>query len=290
MALEGYGKYTTEALDQERTELDRKFGDILKVSVGRNVVRLLPPAAGEASPWKLIYMHFIEMPDGLTIPFVCPKKMSNEPCPICEQAEKLRQSGDAAQFERAKKYFPRRQWYANVIDRNDEEKGPQLLPVGKEILDQINTQIRERLLEDPEFDICDPYGGIDVIINRKGQLQNDTEYKVALRTAKSQLGPDDDTMQTWIDARHDLHAKAKPMSYQEILNSIRAAQTSPGGGGGGGNTRNDRQLPPSRQQQPAPRRTIEASVTRPVETSEDEFDDSEFDDAPPDDDADNIPF
>lgn len=239
MALKGYGSYTPEAAEREKEELEKVFGArVIKMKVGRNVVRILPPKEGRDTPFEMIWTHFVNVGDRTEV-FACPRRMVKKPCPVCSKAEQMKTSGDEAMFEKAKELFARRQWYANAIDRKQPGEGVQLIAAGKEIMDQINM-IRRDLAEDG-IDFTDPYEGIDIVIERTGSKKDDTEYKVATRGIKTcALGEDDEAMQEWIDAMVDLNAKATPPSSEEILDRLRGTRTenaakAVAGKGGGSN-------------------------------------------------------
>lgn len=222
MALKGYGGYKADAMTREKEELDRVFGAaIIKLKVGRNIIRLLPPKEGQDTPFRMVWMHFVPVA-GNDKPevFPCPRKEANKPCPVCAKAEELRSSGDDALFEKAKTLFARRQWYANAIDRKTPTE-VKLLAAGKEIQTQINA-IARNLMEEDRIDITDPYEGIDLVVERSGTGREDTEYTVTQRGAKlTALGEDDEAMQALIDAMVDLEAKAKPPTSEEIMQRLR---------------------------------------------------------------------
>lgn len=247
MALKGYGKYTPEAAEREKEELEKVFGArVIKMKVGRNVVRILPPKEGRDTPFEMIWTHFVDVGDRTEV-FACPRRMIKKPCPVCSKAEQLKTSGDEALFEKAKELFARRQWYANAIDRKNPGEGVQLVAAGKEIMDQINTIRRELAVDDMDF--SDPYEGIDIVIERTGQGKEDTEYKVTTRGLKPvPLGEDDEQMQEWIDKMVDLDAKKIPPSSEEILDRLRGTRSSNttkavAGKGGGGKSSDQASLP-----------------------------------------------
>lgn len=225
MALKGYGSYTPEAAEREKEELEKVFGaKVIKMKVGRNVVRILPPKGDRDTPFEMIWTHFVNVGDRTEV-FACPRRMAKKPCPICSKAEQMKTSGDEAMFKKAGELFARRQWYANAIDRKNPSEGVQLVAAGKEIMDQINM-IRRNLAEDENIDFTDPYEGIDLVIERTGTKKDDTEYKVAVRGLRTTaLGEGDEQMQEWIDKMIDLEAKAVPPSSEEILDRLRGTST-----------------------------------------------------------------
>lgn len=226
MALKGYGQYTPEAAEAEKAEVDKVFGaKIIKFKVGRTAIRILPPKEGQQTPFKMIYMHFVDLPaDDKPAVFPCPRRMANKPCPVCAKAEELRASGDEGLVEKAKKLFAKRQWYANAIDRKNVEEGVQLVAFGKEIMNQV-VGIRKTLAEDG-LDFTDPYEGYDIVVERTGTGKEDTEYTVQARLKPSQLGDDDEQMQGWLDSMIDLEQKATPPTSEEIMRRLKGEKPS----------------------------------------------------------------
>ena len=53
-----------------------------------------------------------------------PKHEKDEDCPFCEAREALLSTGEAADKDLAKKYYPRLMYVVKVIDRDNEEDGP----------------------------------------------------------------------------------------------------------------------------------------------------------------------
>lgn len=226
MALRGYGSYTPEAAEAEKQEVDKVFGaKIIKFKVGRTPVRLLPPKEGHETPFKMIWMHFVDLPaEDKPAVFPCPRKMANKPCLVCAKAEELRTSGDEAIVEKAKRLFSKRQWYANAIDRKQPEEGVQLVAFGKEIMNQV-VGIRKTFADDG-IDFTNPYEGYDIVIERTGTGKEDTEYTVQARAKPSPLGESDEQMQEWIDKMVDLEQKAVPPTSEEIMRRLKGEKPS----------------------------------------------------------------
>lgn len=155
---------------------------------------LFKPAAGEGGRWKDNWIRILppreDLPNdpdtGKTLfyypvavhfyganraPFVCLRKMYDEPCPACAQA---REQNDGK--------GPR--WYAamNVVVLDDEgapkEKLVRIWPCPRTTLDDLAQAIEE--LPEDERDITDPDTGRPVLIRRKGTGTQDTRYQVLL--------------------------------------------------------------------------------------------------------------
>jgi hypothetical protein len=216
--LKKWGSYDAKAAEEEQEFLDKLGeGDFMKLKVGRNVVRVLPPTAdGQTTPFVKTFQHFIELP-GMTkkVSFNCPRRMGNNPCPACAKAEELRKTGNPADYELAGKFLPRLRVYCVVVDRSDEDAGPKVLPIGKTIHEDLVD-----LRNDPDGggDFSHPEDGYDVIIKRTGTGQFDTEYKVTRAREESPMGTDEQ-MDEWLEmmpdmVRHSLVPTAKDIRRQ----------------------------------------------------------------------------
>jgi hypothetical protein len=203
-----YQPYTEEDATHEAEDLDRTAANFLKLSEGRSVVRILPALPGKGygpnknSPFRTVFTHFLRKPgekDALTS--ACPNKEANQHCVACEIANKLKTSGNKADANLAYDFFAKRRVYVSVIDREDPEKGVQVLGVGKTVHEAL-VKIRKDV--DAGGDFTDPVNGFDIIIERKGTGKTDTEYTVMPARKQSPLGNMD-----WIDEQPDLNVFAK---------------------------------------------------------------------------------
>lgn len=86
---------------------------------GLNKIRILPPTWENADHYGLdIFVHYGIGPDNSA--FVCPARMSNEPCPICEEREQTTDEDLQKEMRAVKRVA---MW---IIDRKEESKGPQI--------------------------------------------------------------------------------------------------------------------------------------------------------------------
>lgn len=224
--IQNWGSYDIEAAQDEEEELAKGGGEFLKLEVGRNVVRFLPPKMGARSPFLQVHQHFVDLP-GMPKPasFNCPRMMAKKPCPVCQEIEKLRGTGNPADYDLAGQLFPRLRIFANVISRKNPEAGPQILAFGKQIHKAL---IELRKDEDAGGDFTDPTAnGFDVVIARVGTGKNDTEYSVLAARGASALGDLE-----WIDMQHDLGRYGIVFETDVILRML--GRGGIGGNGGGG--------------------------------------------------------
>lgn len=213
--VRNYGDWGVEQAEADLAKSQAEgAGDYLKLPLGTSVLRFLPPAAGRSSPFVSVKQHFIEIPGGgkdKGVGFVCPKAHGGNRCPACERADRLKATGNKADFEAAKKLYPRTRHFANVVDRSDPDRGVVIFPFGKTIYEPLLA------LRKTEGNFVDPGPkGFDIKITKSGEGLN-TEYMVTPARESSDLGCDE-----WLDELHDLEAEAKVLSYAEILEKLGA--------------------------------------------------------------------
>ena len=187
-----YGDYTEEAA--KRNNVDGKF---FKIQDGENLIRVLPPIPGETVPYLETRKHFLKLEDGTFKSFDCLRAAGKPYCPACKaffhfNGEDKESKDKAGNFRGSRKY------YANVIDRNNEEKGVQLvqLPVAvEEALRGMRTHARKPI------NYCHPEEGCDVSITKSGKGFS-TKY-TAERDEVCALGSKEE-MDEWLDNRYVL--------------------------------------------------------------------------------------
>lgn len=214
-----WGSYDSGAAKAEAEALDKMGGgDFVKLTPGRNVLRVLPPRLGQKSCFVVTQQHTIELP-GMkkAIFFNCPRKMGNKPCFSCQRADQLKATGDPRDFDSAYSYMPKLTVYANVIDRRNPEAGPRVLRMGKTIYDAL---VDLRNDTDAGGDFSDPINGFDIVITRKGTTKNDTEYKVTPARESSQLAPTMEEISDIISMMAELGQFSRVPSDRDIFKRL----------------------------------------------------------------------
>jgi hypothetical protein len=212
-----YAAYDMGATEEEEEKLNESGGGaFMKMArEGTYTVRFLPPPVGRNSPFVMVHQHFVEKDDGSKAVFGCPRMMNKpaEFCPVCERADKMKASGDKADFEAAKKLFPSFRVFANVINRDDEELGVQILGFGKMIHKELIALRRDTKeggdFTNPEED------GFDILITRKGLTMTNTKYSVRPARNSTPLGN-----MEWIESQPDLSRYATPKTAEEIYSEL----------------------------------------------------------------------
>ena len=205
-----YGEW--DVADAAKAVEDAKSGgggEFFKFEDGRNILRFLPPRVGERANVR-IFQHFVKGGEKKTTTVVCPRLSSSNggSCPICEHADALRRTGNAADKERAYEMSAKMRAFSNVIDRKNPDKGPQIAGFGKTVLEALAAL---RTDVDAGGNFTDPETGFDIIIEKTGQKM---ETKYAVRPARNQspLG-----YMEWIEQQANLEQFATLKSRKEIL-------------------------------------------------------------------------
>lgn len=258
-----YGDFSLDEVNELKRDSEQHNGGgaIYKLKPGRTVVRVIPPRKNEKL-MKVAYVHYLDVPGVGRVSFNCPRLMAKRPCKVCKTENELMATGDDADFKKAKKLKAKRQLYMNMIVRGEEANGPRVLRFGKMIEDQL-IEIRQD--EDDGGNFAHPTQGFDLKISRKGEGQNDTEYKVTASGQRpSPLADDASQMQDWIDGQPDLSRFLRVLSDEQIDRKLRGED----GGRDDDEDSSRRRLPPQ-QAARRPSRSIDDEVDNVV--VDDEF-------------------
>lgn len=209
--LQKHGTWDIEAAVADLAEASKGNADFFKFKQGQNVLRFLPPPAGQSSPFAVTYQHWIVLPDGNKTPMNCSRMMAKQRCAACERMDQLLRSGNDADFKAANEWKPKLQVLANVIDRDDEGKGLQIARFGKSILDQL-VAIRKDSRSGGDFTDVDD--GFDIIVTKKGEGVK-TEYTVLPSRESTPLHDDATQAADWLDNQYDLDKYRKVPTFEE---------------------------------------------------------------------------
>lgn len=137
---------------------------------GANAVRFLPPTFEDASHYAIdIYVHYGVGPNNASV--LCLQQMKGERCPLCEARSKALKVGDE---EAARELRAAKRALCWMIDRNDEDRGPQLW-AAPYTLDRAVSGLAKDRRTGKIYALDDPQGGYDVFFDKVGEKQR-TEY------------------------------------------------------------------------------------------------------------------
>ncbi|MEK6884126.1 MAG: hypothetical protein AABY22_31140, partial [Nanoarchaeota archaeon] len=98
--------------------------------------------------------------------FLCPKRTDGSECPICDFGatvwKKFEETKNEAYKENWKKFAPKKDVYAPIVVRGEEEKGIRLWRINQGTYKALLTKISNNM--EYGVDILDPLNGKDVIV------------------------------------------------------------------------------------------------------------------------------
>jgi hypothetical protein len=188
---------------------------------GETVVRFLPAKGDpDAVFFKEFGEHWIELDSGKKTRVVCPKVTAQERCPICEAVNELYEAGDDESKETARQFKVKKQHYANVIVRGQEDEGPKIYKFGIRLADRIVDDC-----VDEGVNISDPTEGFDYrIIKQKVDGFPNYDRSKPTKNASSVA----DEVDGWLAAADDIHAliNSEVKSYDEIKALFSGVETT----------------------------------------------------------------
>lgn len=210
-----YNKRSTKSVEkrgnQSANEKDFILKDdvnMFKVNDGDNLFRPLPPTWEDAEHYGMdIYVHYGVGADNAT--YLCRNKMLKEACPICEERERANNDGDA---DYAKELSPKKRVMIYLIDRDHEDKGPQVWPMPWGLdRDICKLSVDKRSGEVMYLD--DPEDGYDVEFEKTGAGLTTKYEGVAVARKPSDLGEEE-----WLDyiEEHPLPEILNYFEYEHI--------------------------------------------------------------------------
>jgi hypothetical protein len=200
----------------------------------KKVVRILPAADGESSPFVELHVHSVEI-NGEFKKFVCLKHTYDKPCPFCEAREQLYSKTDTdevtgkpfnkseSQIESdrnvAKKYNSRKMYVVKLIERGKEDEGIKFWRFnhdsrGSGTMDKIMIILEE------EGYFIDPKEGKDITIHLgRDQKGNAAITSITANKDNTPISTDEEQAKEWLaDTRtwEDVYG-VKSYEYLEII-------------------------------------------------------------------------
>lgn len=196
------------ALLEKVQAIDLATGDqFWKPPEGRSTIRILPPVGD-------MEFFFVEMGRHYNQKVPCVNIISEGEleCPVCDINEQLFQANEK---EAASKFRVSRAFWMNIVDRSNEDAGPQIYTPGPQVFGFLVA-----LVNDPDYgDISDVEMGIDIKLTRKGQGM-ETKYSVLPAMRASELGDEED-VDVWLEDAVDLAERAggvlEGYTYEDMI-------------------------------------------------------------------------
>jgi hypothetical protein len=236
---------------------------VYKVKEGENRLRFLPPTWRDAQHYAIdLFVHYGVGSDNGS--YFCAAKMKGEGCLLCELRKEATKEGD---IEYAASLSATKRVLAWVIDRDEEDAGPQLFPMAWTIdRDLANLSIDKRtgellLLDDPDRGYDVEFTAVGTGLKRR--------YSGLLVSRHSSLLHDDSALaDKWLDYVQNNPLPGTLVYYdQDHIRSVAEGRTvkrddgddgatrrERAGGTGGRDTREHDERPPFEDEDLPPRR------------------------------------
>jgi hypothetical protein len=205
-----------EAADIEK-RASQKGGDFVglfddnyvtyKVKKGDNWIRILPPTFEGARHYGMdVHVHFSVGPGRDTV--VCNNKTFGKKCAVCDAMARLAAAGDEKEAEELK---PKKRVAVWLLDRDDEDKGPQLYAMPW-TLDRDIAKLSKDKRTGAIYYLDHPKSGYDINFEKEGD-QKLTKY-VGISIAREPTSVDPE----WLDfiQEHPLDEVLVERTYKEV--------------------------------------------------------------------------
>ena len=197
-----------------------------KPTIGEHDVRFLPYADSMGNPFLEVFYYNDLADKRLVAPFAF-----GLPDPIKDLFEIKRKSKDG--WQTAKLLRPKERYYATIIVRGEETKGPQIWEFSKEIRDQIYGILSHK--DNIDEDMFNPESGYDFTVN-VGQAMDASgkprtfnknavkSFNISPRKRPSKLSSKSTEAKQWLDAMPNFEEmfKKQVKSAEELLDVMSA--------------------------------------------------------------------
>jgi hypothetical protein len=182
--------YDKDAVKADEKSVSSKQKQFLKWKVGTTKIRIFPSfwqpeydvMGKEGSPFLKVPSHFISHGD-TKINITCPRATKDEFCPVCAIYQAKSNSLNPRDKEDAKDFRINWNYYANAIDTENPELGPQIIRVPKTLMEQL-----VELVKNDEFgDYSHPETGYILSVKKKIKENKFPEYSVLPSLSPSPL-------------------------------------------------------------------------------------------------------
>jgi hypothetical protein len=161
---------------------------------GENVIRILPPTWENHEHYGYdIWLHSFVGPDKST--YLCPSKMLNKPCPICNASREAKRAGEE---EEAKQLAATKRVAMWVIDRSEESTTPKLFDMSWS-MDRDVAALCHNKRTGKVLLIDHPDKGYDISFSRTGKGLNTRYIGMAVDREDSPVMSDEDEQQQVLD-------------------------------------------------------------------------------------------
>ncbi len=173
-------------------------------------VRLLRyPYQDVEEPFIELYFHY-----DIGSPFLCPKKLKNTRCPVCEASDKLYRKRTDEDYKASKKLRPVQRFVAVLVDRNDPSVTPKFWTFNAKIYSELLSKLVDRDYKT----YLDPLKGFDLTVTSqkiKGKQYADTS--IQFRPVKGPLADSEKKIKEVVESVPKVETVFDMLSEEEIM-------------------------------------------------------------------------
>jgi hypothetical protein len=196
---------------------------LVKLPKGNHNVRITPYKHDTDMPLRELWFHYGIGGQN----FLCPKKMDDASCPICEGAseawrayEESNKENDALK-EIFKSLMPKQRIYVPILLRGEEDQGIRFWGVAPKTYEDILNQIVAAAEED--VDVTDAHSGLDLkvtIDNWKGMNNRFMVKSLSTALKPSPLVKDKAKIDEVVDSCPDINEIFKPKKTSDMETAL----------------------------------------------------------------------
>jgi len=207
-------KQMSKQIKERKAELDQRRNKLTWYNwKEKNLLRILPPWEGSEIFFRRVFYHFSLNPAGKN--HVCFRNSWSKMCYICIAYGRVWEVNPKMNMRW------RNVAYVNAIDRYDEDKGNQIVPLS---IGTFNWLI-SMMCDDDFGDITDPKKGSDLKILKEstGPEAKDLVYKPSLINQGTPIHKDPKIAEKWIKSMYKLDTIFKPPNKEKVQANLKAA-------------------------------------------------------------------
>ena len=180
---------------------------------GEHVVRLLPYKFADY-PFIELYFHYDLSKENLLSPI-----SNNNPDPIVEYADKIKEEGTRESYLLSRKLTPTMRTYVPVLIRDEESQGVRFWGIGKRTYEEILL-----IMNDPDYGwIIDPHTGTDLKVTFTPPEEAGNKYgKISVQPKRntSPLADSDKLIDTYLNEQKNIGDIYKEKTYDELKEAL----------------------------------------------------------------------
>ena len=211
----------------------RQKNDLVKLPKGDHTIRIVPYKLDRSMPFQELHFHY-----GINRQtFLCPKRMDNDPCPICEFASSVWKDFEKTGDENLKTVFknlmPKMRVYVPIVVRkssdgtivySEDNKNVKWWGISPKTYEELLAEI---IASDGEgIDVTDPANGLDITVKMDNFMGREDRFAVSrvktVRKPSPIVDGTEDELEALIDTCEDINEIFRFREISEMKSALSA--------------------------------------------------------------------